>query len=98
VENVECGAWDAGNGASGVRGRWVRHGVAMTASHANSLAESASSTVHLDAQATQASRATATMLTYLIVFSKLCLLQLLQIVFKVWLNTLEMHSAACRVR
>jgi hypothetical protein len=37
------------------------------------------------------------MLTYLIV-SGLCLPLLLHIVCKVWLNALEMHSAACRVR
>jgi hypothetical protein len=37
------------------------------------------------------------MLTYLIV-SGLCFLPLLRIVCKVWLNALEMHSAACRVR
>ena len=37
--------------------------------------------------------ATTTMLSYLIV-SGLCLLLLLHIVCKVWLNALEMHSAA----
>lgn len=46
--NVECGAWNTGDGAGGVRCRWVHDGVPMTAAHAGSLAESASTTVYFD--------------------------------------------------
>lgn len=65
----------------------------MTAGHASSLAEPASSTVRLDAQASRVADGTTTMLSYLIV-SGLCLLLLLHIVCKVWQNALEIHSAA----
>ena len=50
----ECSAWNAGDGAGGVRCRRVRDGVPMTAHSPSSVAESASSTIDPDAQARRA--------------------------------------------
>src|SRR5271154_2194976 len=50
----ECSVWSAGDGAGGVRCRWVRDGVPMTATSPRSGAESASSTNNPDAQARRA--------------------------------------------
>src|SRR5277367_3023459 len=50
----ECSVWSAGDGAGGVRCRWVRDGVSMTATAPRSVTESASSTDNPDAQARRA--------------------------------------------
>jgi hypothetical protein len=55
AKNAECSAWNAGGAAVGVRCRWVRVGVAMTAHSPSSGAESASSTIDPDAEARRAS-------------------------------------------
>jgi hypothetical protein len=52
--DAECGVWSAGDGAGGVRCRWVRDGVPMTATSPSSVTESASSTDDPDAQARRA--------------------------------------------
>jgi transcriptional regulator with XRE-family HTH domain len=44
ANNVECGAWNAGNGAGGVRIRRVRDGVPMTVPAFNPVSESVSGT------------------------------------------------------
>src|ERR1700748_3567996 len=49
--DAECGVWSAGDGAGGVRCRWLRDGVPMTATSPRSVTESASSTDNPDAQA-----------------------------------------------
>jgi sugar diacid utilization regulator len=55
ANDAECNAWNAGDAAGGVRCRWVRDGVPMTAYSPSSVAESASSTIDPDAQARPAS-------------------------------------------
>src|SRR6201995_4706772 len=54
ANNAECSVWSAGDAAGGVRCRWVRDGVPMTATSSSSDDESASSTTDPDAQARRA--------------------------------------------
>ena len=51
ADDAECSVWNAGDAAGGVRCRWVRDGVPMTAHSPSPVAESASSTIDPDAQA-----------------------------------------------
>jgi sugar diacid utilization regulator len=51
AKDAECNAWNAGDAAGGVRCRWARDGVPMTANPSNAIAESASSTTDPDTQA-----------------------------------------------
>jgi GAF domain len=51
ADDAECSAWNAGDGAGGVRCRWARDGVPMSAHSPSSVAESASRTGDPDAQA-----------------------------------------------
>jgi sugar diacid utilization regulator len=54
AQDAECNGWNAGDAAGGVRCRWVRDGVSMTANSSSSVAESANSTIDPDAQARRA--------------------------------------------
>src|SRR6476660_10440913 len=54
AKDAECNAWNAGDAAGGVRCRWVRDGVPMTAHSPSSVAESADSTIDPDVQARRA--------------------------------------------
>jgi sugar diacid utilization regulator len=54
ADGAECSVWNAGDAAGGVRCRWVRDGVPMTANSPRSDDESASSTTDPDAQARRA--------------------------------------------
>src|SRR6476660_2546644 len=54
AKDAECNAWNDGDAAGGVRCRWVRVGVPMTARSPSSVAESASSTIDPDVQARRA--------------------------------------------
>src|SRR3984957_12620933 len=56
AKDAECNAWNAGDAAGGVRCRWVRDGVPMTANPPNSVAESASRAIDPDAQARRPAR------------------------------------------
>src|ERR1700683_2922121 len=56
ADDAECNPWNAGDAAGGVRCRWVRDGVPMTANSPRSGPESASSTIDPDAQARCANR------------------------------------------
>jgi hypothetical protein len=51
ANNAEFSVWNAGDAAGGVRCRWVRDGVPMTANSPSSVGESGSSTIDPDAQA-----------------------------------------------
>src|SRR6185312_7637425 len=50
AKDAEWNAWNAGDAAGGVRCRWVRDGVPMTAHSPGSVAESASSTIDPDGE------------------------------------------------
>src|ERR1700759_1869826 len=52
--DAECSVWSAGDAAGGVRCRWVRDGVPMSAHSSRSGAESAGSSIDPDAQARRA--------------------------------------------
>ena len=54
MNDAECNGWNAGDAAGGVRCRWVRDGVPMTAHSPSSDDESANSTTDPDAQARRA--------------------------------------------
>src|SRR4051812_22779699 len=54
ADDAECNVWNDGDGAGGVRCRRVGDGVPMTTTTPRSVAESASSTIDPDAQASRA--------------------------------------------
>ena len=54
MKDAECNGWNAGDAAGGVRCRWARDGVPMSANSPHSGAESASSTIDSDVRARRA--------------------------------------------